>query len=283
MLSEALAERMILQQDYYNQQDEAQSNWLDGVSSAWENYRDTAIDYQQQAADVTSSFLEGTSSAISDNLQAMVLENQSFGDSVANVAASMAKSIIGALADMAAQWLVYQAVQLIAGKTTQASAASTLAANASAMSLQAGLAAFASTAAIPIVGPLAAPGAMAAALAVTGPLAGAVGAAALAGMAHDGLDSVPETGTWLLQKGERVTTAETSAKLDKTLNDVQNRQTTKGGVVVNLHEDASKAGQVRTSINNGQETVDAWVSNIMSDGAAHQALEQKYGLSTVGS
>ena len=283
MLSEALAERMVLQQDYYNQQDEAQSNWLDGVSSAWENYRDIAIDYQQQAADETASFLEGTSSAISDNLQAMVLENQSFGDSVANVAASMAQSIISALADMAAQWLVYQAVQLIAGKATQASAATTLAANATAMSLQAGLAAFASTAAIPIVGPFAAPAAMAAALAITGPLAGAVGAAALSGMAHDGIESVPETGTWLLQKGERVTTAETSAKLDRTLSDVQNKQTTGGGVVVNLHEDASKAGQVRTSTNNGQISVEAWVANIMNDGEAHEAMAQKYGLSTVGS
>lgn len=40
------------------------------------------------------------------------------------------------------------------------------------------------------------------------------------GMAHDGIDSVPETGTWLLQKGERVTTASTSAKLDATLDRV---------------------------------------------------------------
>lgn len=281
MLSEALAERMILQEDYYNQQDEAQANWLDGVSSAWENYRDTAIDYQQQAADATSSFLEGASGAISDNLQAMALENQSFGDSVVNVAASMAKSFIGALADMAAQWLVFQAVQLIAGKTTQASAATTLAANATAMSLQAGLAAFASTAAIPIVGPFAAPGAMAAALAITGPLAGAVGAAALAGMAHDGLDSVPETGTWLLQKGERVTTAETSAKLDKTLSRIQDNQSPNAQAepVVNLIEDASKAGTVRR---NSDGSISAWVSNIMGDGEAHQALEAKYGLQAVG-
>jgi hypothetical protein len=51
--------------------------------------------------------------------------------------------------------------------------------------------------------------------------AGMVGGMALAGMAHDGMDSVPETGTWLLQKGERVTTAATSAKLDKKLDDVK--------------------------------------------------------------
>ncbi|MEK0248623.1 phage tail tape measure protein [Raoultella sp. BAC10a-01-01] len=48
-----------------------------------------------------------------------------------------------------------------------------------------------------------------------------VGGMALAGMAHDGIDRVPETGTWLLQKGERVVTASTSAKLDSTLEKVQ--------------------------------------------------------------
>jgi hypothetical protein len=40
---------------------------------------------------------------------------------------------------------------------------------------------------------------------------------ALAGMAHDGIDSVPEDGSWFLQRGERVTTAQTSAKLDAML------------------------------------------------------------------
>ncbi len=47
--------------------------------------------------------------------------------------------------------------------------------------------------------------------------AGLISNIAAVGMAHDGIDSVPETGTWLLQKGERVTTAATSAKLDATL------------------------------------------------------------------
>ncbi|HFF8997763.1 TPA: phage tail tape measure protein [Escherichia coli] len=59
-----------------------------------------------------------------------------------------------------------------------------------------------------------------------------VGGMALAGMAHDGIDRVPETGTWLLQKGERVVTASTSAKLDATLERVQQaRQASAGGTV----------------------------------------------------
>jgi len=51
--------------------------------------------------------------------------------------------------------------------------------------------------------------------------AGLVGNIAAVGMAHDGIDSVPKTGTWILEKGERVTTAETSAKLDATLSRIQ--------------------------------------------------------------
>ncbi|MCA5477911.1 phage tail tape measure protein, partial [Klebsiella pneumoniae] len=63
-----------------------------------------------------------------------------------------------------------------------------------------------------------------AATAAAGVLAIGVGTA-LQGQAHDGIDSVPETGTWLLQKGERVTTAKTSAKLDATLDRVANQST----------------------------------------------------------
>jgi hypothetical protein len=66
---------------------------------------------------------------------------------------------------------------------------------------------------------------MAAAAAAVANLVGEVSAV---GMAHDGIDSVPETGTWLLQKGERVTTAATSAKLDATLDRVS-RDSAGGG------------------------------------------------------
>lgn len=61
---------------------------------------------------------------------------------------------------------------------------------------------------------------LAAIASVAAATAGIVSNIAAVGMAHDGIDSVPETGTWLLQKGERVTTAATSAKLDATLDRV---------------------------------------------------------------
>lgn len=282
LLREALEERMAIQQDYYTRQDEAQSNWLDGVSSAWENYRDTALDYQQQAADFTASTLDTMTSAVGDGIASMVLESESLGDAFVNVASTMAKSIINALAQMAAQWLVYQAVQLVAGKAAQASAATTLIANAQATSFQAQLAAFASTAAIPIVGPFLAPAAAATAAGITAPMVAGVASSALAGMAHDGMDSIPEDGTWFLQKGERVTTAETSAKLDKTLEDVRSKQSG-GGTVVNLIGDRSKAGSVENrTLPDGREQVDVFVADIWGGGERAQAIEEAYGLTRRG-
>ena len=49
---------------------------------------------------------------------------------------------------------------------------------------------------------------------VTAATAGMVSNIGAIGMAHDGIDSVPKTGTWILEKGERVITSKTSAKLD---------------------------------------------------------------------
>ncbi|MNN71830.1 hypothetical protein D3C81_1878010 [compost metagenome] len=100
-------------------------------------------------------------------------------------------------------------------------------------------------------------------------------------MAHDGIDSVPQTGTWLLQKGERVTTAQTSAKLDKTLDNMKS-PSGKGDTTVNLIEDASKAGQTQTREEDGQKFIDLWIARLYSDDDVMTALNRKTGLQGVG-
>ena len=222
VLEEALAERIIAQELYYQAVDEQQANWMNGVNEAWANYADAARDYSAQAADFTSTALSEATSGLGTFFSDVASGAEDADDALGDMVGNFAKSMLKALGDMAAQWLIYQGVQLLVGKATQAGAATTLGANAAAMSLQAGLNAYASTAAIPIIGPAAAPAAMATALTVTGPLAQAVGMTALSGMAHDGIDSVPEDGSWFLQKGERVTTAQTSAKLDAMLSRIDN-------------------------------------------------------------
>ncbi|WP_339455740.1 tape measure protein [Pseudomonas sp. EA_65y_Pfl1_P120] len=222
VLEEALAERIIAQELYYQAVDEQQTNWMNGVNEAWANYADAARDYSAQAADLTNTALQEGTSGLGTFFSDVASGAEDADDALGDMVGNFAKSMLKALGDMAAQWLIYQGIQLLVGKTTQASAAGTLGANAQAMSLTAGLNAYAATAGIPIIGPAAAPAAMATAMAVTGPLASAVGMTALAGMAHDGIDSVPEDGSWFLQKGERVTTAQTSAKLDAMLSRIDN-------------------------------------------------------------
>ena len=213
---------------YYAAQDEMRNNWLAGVQSSWENYADMAANYNQIAADTTNTALSGVTSNLQQGLYDLATQSEDAGDALSNMVEGFGKTVIQTLAQLAAQWLVYQGVQLLVGKTTQASAIAPMVANAQATSLQAQLAAYASTAAIPIVGPALAPAALAAAAGVTAPLVAAISASALAGMAHDGIDKIPETGTWLLKKGERVTTAGTSAKLDATLEQVRQQRSLAG-------------------------------------------------------
>lgn len=227
-LQDALKERLEIQEDYYKQSDEQRDDWSSGISDALVDFADRSSDYYQQAADAMTSVLGAATDSISDHLYDVISGTESMGDAIKGIFSDLGQSVVKALIDMAAQWLVYQGVQLLINKTTQASAIPAMVANAQATALQAQLAAFASTAAIPIVGPALAPAAMASAAAVTMPMVAAISAAGLSGMAHDGIDAVPETGTWLLQKGERVTTAGTSAKLDATLERVSRDANTGG-------------------------------------------------------
>ncbi|EPG2746685.1 TPA: phage tail tape measure protein [Klebsiella pneumoniae] len=229
-LKSALEERLQIQENYYHESDGLRNDWESGISSALSDFADSSSDYYQQAADSMTSILGSATDSISEHLYDVISGTESMGEAIKGIFSDLGKSVIKALVDMAAQWIVYQGVQMLVNKSAQASAIPSMIANAQATALQAQLAAFASTAAIPIVGPGLAPAAMAAAAAITEPMVAAISAASLSGMAHDGIDAVPETGTWLLQKGERVTTAATSAKLDATLDRVAN-QSTGGGTI----------------------------------------------------
>lgn len=104
------------------------------------------------------------------------------------------------------------------------------------------------------------------------------------GMAHDGLDSVPETGTWLLQKGERVTTAKTSAKLDATLDRVATQSTGSGAIYsptinipINGNPSDATLALVRKAADEGAERgyLKAVNSVASGQGDLHRALTSK--------
>jgi len=157
-----------------------------------------------------ANMAQNLTTSMSGAFESILTGTSSAKDAFKEFARGMAASMVGALADMAAQWVVYQVVQKLVGKAAQAGEASAMSLNASAAVAMAGLNAFASTAAIPIVGPGLAPAAAAAAIAATTPMAtavaalsgAAVGARALGGQVRGGESYlVGERGPELLHMG----------------------------------------------------------------------------------
>lgn len=274
ILEENLGSRLVMQQDYYNQLDEAQGNFFLGASEGWANWAEEATNYSAMAAEFVTGSLDTLSSGLADSFMSILDGTKSVSEAFADLGRTMVQAVVGALIKMAAQWLVYQAVQLLVGSTSSAATIAT--AGITGTAIAAAYAPAAALASIATLGGAAIP-ATAAILSTTAVAEGV----ALAGMAHDGIDAVPQTGTWLLQKGERVTTAQTSAKLDKTLDGMKS-PTGQGNTTVNLIEDASRAGQTQTREEDGQKFIDLWISKLYADDDVMDALNRKTGIQGVG-
>lgn len=192
-LQNSLDERLKIQEEYYKKQDELQNDGAAGFISGLATQIEASMDLYTNMQQVGVQAFSSLTDMIIDWAETGKLNVKDFAS------------------------------------TFLQSVGSTLLSYAAAQVAMAGLQAFTAMIGVPFVGPEIAGPAAIAATAAAGVLAIGVGTA-LQGQAHDGIDSVPETGTWLLQKGERVTTAKTSAKLDATLDRVAN-QSTGGGAI----------------------------------------------------
>lgn len=245
--------------------------WLEGAEAALNSFEE-----------LSSTVINSFQTQFANAFEEMLLDSKNLEDALKDMTKAVARAFINAVGQMIAQWLAFKAVQLLTGKQAQASAATAIISNATAGVMTAGINAFSSTAAIPIVGPAAAPAAMAAAIATTSPLAVAAGNAALAGMAHDGIDNIPYEGTWLLDKGERVVDSRTNEDLKSFLKE-DGSGGSGGNVIVNIHADKERAGQVEESVDDEEQMViDIFVSDIMSDGQSATAIRRKFGLTPQG-
>jgi lambda family phage tail tape measure protein len=248
ILEEALKARLEKQEKYYGRLDELQKNGTAGLISGFSTQAQASMDLYGTMKSVGAETFHNLTDAITEWSETGKLDAK-------GLAASFIQSVGHAL-------LSYAAAQVA----------------------MAGLNAFTATIGIPFVGPVVAPGAAIAATAAAGVMMVAVGSA-LDGQAHDGIDYVPADGTWNLKKGERVTTAETSAKLDRTLERVsqgRSNNAPSSAPVVNLIEDASRAGQVNRRQLSEQDVIDIYVANIRGERELHQVNQEKYGLQSQG-
>ncbi|PTV57978.1 phage tail tape measure C-terminal domain-containing protein [Pseudomonas putida] len=195
ILNDALDERRAMQEKYYQDIDKLQQNGTAGFVSGFATQAEAAMDLYGNMQSVGADTFQNLTNTLTQWAETGKLDVQGF-------ASTFIQSMGHAL-------LSYAAAQVA----------------------MAALSAFTAMIGVPFVGPAIAPGAAIAAAGAAGVLMTAVGAS-LDGQAHDGIDYVPADGTWNLKKGERVTTAETSAKLDRTLDSVANNSTQPGSLKI---------------------------------------------------
>ncbi|WP_037379761.1 phage tail tape measure protein [Serratia sp. M24T3] len=215
-LSKALEVRLKIYKKHWEDQDKLKDDWQSGALDSLKDYMNSAQNYNQQAADAVAGVLQSATSSLADNITNVITGTESLSDAFVNVGQTILNSIVSALAQMAAQWLINQALMAVIGNASVTQSTTQATATANAWAPAATAASIASFGGAAVAGTLANAAAM-------------IAGKSLFGMAHDGVDSVPQTGTWLLQKGERVTTANTSAKLDATLERVSKSSTGGGG------------------------------------------------------
>lgn len=103
---------------------------LEITGSYWERYLAAAEESLQSFDELSGTVIENMAGQFGSAFEAMVFDAETLGGAVSGMAESMARSVVNALGQMAAQWLAYQVVQMLVGKTTQASAMSMAVGNA---------------------------------------------------------------------------------------------------------------------------------------------------------
>lgn len=106
--------------------------------------------------------------------------------------------------------------------------------------------------------------------------------AAFVGQAHSGIHTVPKSGTWNLEKGERVVTAETSVKLDRTLDRVQ--RDSGGNTVVQVIDQRSGGERAQVQETQGADgmrrirvLIRDEVKAMHADGSMDSTMARNYG------
>lgn len=175
MAQAAYEERKIIQDQEREDNKQRAAEW----AAVWES--------------ATNSFSQG----IGDAFATAIVDQESLGKGLQSVMRSVTKEVISSLIKIGVQ----QAIQAALGKGQLA--ASTAAGIGSAAALTAAYGPAALAANIATLGGAALAAAASAPTAAAAHIAAMKGAGVL-GQAHDGLDYVPQTGTYLLEKGERV-------------------------------------------------------------------------------
>ncbi|PRA33811.1 phage tail length tape measure family protein [Pseudomonas poae] len=270
------------------QMDQAMLNPINGWTAAVQNFGTQAMNIAGQTQSIFSAAFSTISTDITSAIMSGTLSFSTLGDIGKNVL----REIIAGFVKMGVQMVVNAALSATLGAASTAATAALAGTTAAAWAPAAALASLASFGgnSVPAAAALTSTTALASTLAVIpgfatgGYFTGAGTAKSDSNLARisDGEFIVNAAATarnrGLLESinaGESMPTRSSSSSAGTDSSQIS--------VAVHIHEDASKAGRSESRREGNQVDVDVWVANVMSDGSAHQALSEKYGLSTVGS
>lgn len=125
--NEMLPQQISVLEGGWAQIDAAQSNWMNGLSAGWDNYQAKVADVAGQTATIMTSSLDTITTGFGGAFSAMALDGQTFGEVALGTFQNLTRGVLDGLGQIAAQWLVNQAIELAVGQTDAALSAARIA------------------------------------------------------------------------------------------------------------------------------------------------------------
>lgn len=127
LTNEFLPKQLAAMQAGWTQMDQAMLSPINGWTAALQNFQASAANVAGQTQSLFTSAFGSLQSSVGSAFESMALDGQTFGQSVTNITRSLFGSVINSLGQMAAQWAVNQAMQVLFGQTSAAVAAQQIA------------------------------------------------------------------------------------------------------------------------------------------------------------
>lgn len=193
-VAQAQAQEAALKQEQIVEETAANIEKLSINQEYWALWLANAQNAMTTFNDITASGVNAFQSGFGSAFEQVIMDGEGIKGVVSGIFEDMARAQIAALGQMAAERLTLFLMDKALGKSAAASGAAAMIANATAAQAMAGIQAYASAAAVPLTGYLAAPAALTAALTATAPLlatvatasTSATGARALGGQVRGG-------------------------------------------------------------------------------------------------
>lgn len=267
--------------------DMGEGSWADSMLNSMSMVTDGFTTMQRGVSDSLGQMYASLTDGFANAAAAAIMKGEDLGDTIRAVANSAVEQLIASLIKLGIQWAVQAALGATLGASTTAASIAMAGTTAAAWAPAAAAVSLAS------FGGNSVP-------AMTGIAStyGLTEALSLSGMAHDGMDTIPKEGTWLLDQGERVVDRRTNGDLKDYLADKNSQRGEQSGgsnvvkinyQVINTVSDQVTTRQEQEEDENGDMTIRTIIERVKDSiageyrsrrGDVFDANQDAFGLQT---